>query len=227
MENKEVVDAQAMLIKDNPLRVAYIGAGPIDWYADLGDPESVADASIINDAAWSNANVGVTLTIAGDSEEGALYWEADYDWTKDILITANLASGGGDGGDGFFIYFGASAGQVSTGAGSGSINVFIDEFNSDSVKVYNGDTLVSTYSFGSTMDTGEFRNWQILHQYNGGDRTVQFFCNGVHICKLETGAWTQGGNLVGVSAFTGTANNAHYCRAFSVKFAGPFIAMNA
>jgi hypothetical protein len=227
MENKEVVDAQAMLIKDNPLRVAYIGAEPIDWYADLGDPESVADASIINDAAWSDEDVGVTLTTASENENGALYWDADYDWTKDILVTATLASGGGDGGDGFLVYFGASDGMVGPETGYGSISVFIDEYNSDSVKVYNGNSLVSTYSFGSTMDTGEFRNWQILHQYNGGSRTLQVLCNGVHICKLATGAWTQGGNLVGVSAYTGSADNLHYCRAFSVKFAGPFIAMNA
>lgn len=227
MENKETVDAQAMLIKDNPLRVAYIGAEPINWYADLGNPSSVASGNIINNATYVDEDYGVRLTPAIDNEGGALYWNADYDWTKDILITANLASGGGDGADGAIIYFGASDGQVSAGTGYGSISVFMDEYNGDVIKVFNGNTQLGVYSFNNAIDSGEFRNWQILHQYNGGDRTVQFFCNGVHVCKLATGAWTQGGNLVGVSAFTGSANNNHWCRSFSVKYAGPFIAMNA
>lgn len=227
MENKETVDAQAMLIKDNPLRVVYIGAEPINWYADLGDPTSVAGASIINNATYLDENYGVRLTQSSDNEGGALCWNADYDWTKDILITATLASGGGDGADGNIIYFGASNGQVYPGNGYGSISVFMDEFNSDIIKVFNGDAQIGAYSFNNAIDTGEFRNWQLLHQYNGGNRTVQFLCNGVHVCKLETGSWTPGGNLVGVSAYTGGSNNNHWCRALSVKYAGPFIAMNA
>ena len=227
MENNEQVEAQAMLIKDNPFRVASIGADAIDWYADMGNPTSVAGATLSNNASYDGNNLGVILTPAADSEGGALSWDETFDWDKDILITANLAAGDGDGGDGILMYLGASDPQVGPGNGYGSLNVFIDEFNSDTIKVYNGDTLLETYSFGTTIDTGEFRNWQLLSRNLGGTRTLRLYCNGVHIFQVETGAWTQGGNLVGVSAYTGASNNLHLCRAFSVKYAGPFLAMNS
>lgn len=215
-----------MLIRANPLQPVSLGDVVIDWHSAMGDPTS-ADAQFAGNAYFSSTNIGVILTDANNGEAGSLSWDRAYDYTRDIYISAVLRSGEGTGADGFIFFFGASGGVMVPGVGNGGISVVLDEYNSDIVKIYNNNDLLATFSSYVTMDNNIYRNWEIVYKYETeSSRMLSVLMDGVLICKVDLGAWTPGGECIGVSGWTGAANNVHAVRSFKVKSAQPWLAIN-
>lgn len=226
MEDQNQVEAQAMLIRANPLQPVSLGDTIIDWHSSMGDPTS-SDGQLAGNAYFSSNNIGVVLTDAVNGEAGSLSWDRAYDFTRDIYISAVLRSGEGDGADGFLLFFGASGSVMVPGVGNGGIGVYLDEYNDDVIKVYNNNDLIATFSSYVTLDNNAYRKWELVYKYETeSSRMLSVLMDGVLICKVDLGSWMPGGECLGVSGWTGAANNVHACRGFMAKSAQPWLAIN-
>ena len=228
MENKNEIEAQGMLIHNNPFQQVSIGDTTIDWVASDGDPTDVNNASLSGDAYFDNNDQGVVLTDAVDGTSGYLYWNRDYDYTRSILITTTTRAGGGDGADGITIFFGGNDGS-SAGSNQGGISVFIDEYNSNSIKIYKaGSQLDSeTYYPLKVLDDNTYNNWELVYEYRDSSSIILHLkMNGNYVFRKNIATWTPNGTYIGISAFCGTSNNVHSVKAFQVKSANVWLATN-
>ena len=220
------VDAQAMLIHDNPFRHISIGDSVIDWVSSDGDPSSVAGAFISGNAAWTDTDDGVTLTPASDTQAGYLHWVKTFDYTKDLLITATTKAGGGDGADGITIFFGCDD-VSSAGDAEGGINVYFNEFDNDIIQTYKNGVLVSQYSAFKTLDDNTYNEWQLVYQWQDADNIfLHIFMNGRYIGRDNLAPWTSAGGYIGISGVCGSNNNVHAVKAFAVKSANVWLNIN-
>jgi hypothetical protein len=226
MENKEI-EAQGMLIRDNPFqRVGLGNDSTINWMASDGNPTLVAGASIGSDAAYVDNNFGVRLTPASDNKVGYLYWQKSYDLNNSMIINTVLRSGGGDGADGFTIFYGGDGGS-SGSSDEGGISIYLDEYNSDVIKIYKAGVLVDEFGASETLDSNNFNAWTIVHEHVGTDYIyLHVLMNGKYVCKINLAPWTKAGDYIGVSGVCGSANNEHWVRAFQVKNAAAWLAAN-
>jgi hypothetical protein len=226
MENQNQVEAQAMLIRANPIQPISLGDTVIDWHSTMGSPTD-EDGEFAGNAYYSNANIGVVLTEAVNAEAGSVSWDRAYDYTRDIHITAALRSGEGSGADGFIFFFGSSGSVMVPGVGNGGISVVLDEYNDDVIRIYNDNSLIGTYNAYQALDNNSYRRWEIIYKYKTeSSRILSVLMDGVLICKLDLGSWTPGGECIGVSGWTGGSNNVHVVRSFSAKSAQPWLAIN-
>jgi hypothetical protein len=230
---KEIIDGkvaiQATLKRSSPVSKVSIGDAPIDWCADQGDPSIVAGATISDDAFYDTINNGVVLTEDIDEQLGYLYWEKNYDYNKNIYIRATTYSGEGDGADNITIFMGSNS---AGGGTNGSISVYIDEDDGDTVKVYKNNSLIEdAISTNQTLDDATYRVWEIIYEYASATEQYLHVCmNNVKILRynmyLSGGVWIPGGNYIGIYGVTGTDNNFHICRSFKVMSANPWLAIN-
>lgn len=226
MENKEL-EIQGMLIKDNPF--AKVGLGndsTINWIASDGNPTVVADATLSGDAVFNNTDVGVRLTPATDNKLGYLYWQKGYDLTNSMIINAVVRAGSGDGADGITLFYGGNN-VSSMNSNQGGISVYLDEYNSDVVKIYKSGVSVGTFNTYETLDNNQFYAWTLVHEHVGTDHIyLHVLMNGKYVCKVNLAPWTKAGDFIGVSGVTLADNNAHWVRAFQVKNAAAWLAAN-
>jgi len=227
MENDKQVEAQGMLIKNNPFEQVSIGDLTIDWVANDGDPTD-GDANISNSAYFDDIDQGVVLTPALDNQTGYLYWNRDYDYSRSILIEATTRAGGGDGADGITLFFGANA-PSSNNSNDGGISVYIDEYNNDTIKIFKSGTLVDseTYLALKTLDDNTYNNWQLVYEYRDSSNIILHLkMNGNYVFRKNIATWTPAGNYIGISGVCGGANNVHSVKAFQVKSANVWLAVN-
>jgi hypothetical protein len=228
MENKNEIEAQGMLIHNNPFQQVSIGDTTIDWVASDGDPTDVNDASLSDDAYFDNIDQGVVLTPAADAKSGYLYWNRDYDYTRSILIAATTRAGGGDGADGITIFFGGDD-VSSAGSNQGGISVFIDEYNSDVIKIFKSGSLLGSESYLAlkTLDDNTYNNWEVVYEYKDSASIILHLkMNGNYVFRKNIATWTPNGTYIGISGFCGTSNNVHSVKAFQVKSANVWLATN-
>lgn len=226
MENHEV-EALGMLIKANPFSRVGLGADTtINWIASDGDPSSVEGATISGDAAFINTDAGVKLTPASDNTVGYLYWQKSYDLNNSMIINAVLRAGAGDGADGITIFYGGD-GISSVDSDQGGISIYLDEYNSDVVKIYKAGVLIDEFGVYETLDDNHYKSWTFVHEHVGTDYIyLHVLMNGKYICKVNLAPWTKAGDYIGVSGVCGGANNEHWVRAFQVKNAAVWLAAN-
>lgn len=247
MENQEEVLAQVKLIHANPLANKNIGDSPIDWDSSMGDPTSVSDASFngVNfTPLFVNAAFGVKLTDNNDDRKGSLYWDKEFDYTRNIHFSGVIAIGGGDGADGMTVFFGCDNNLTSANDATNGIAIYFDEYaggggGTSVLKVYkNGSQVYETYA---DIPTGDFdlrcyldddyqsRQYDIIYNYiDASHAELTVLLDKVFICKLDVGSWVEdAGSYVGISAWCGGDNNEHWVKNFQVKSATPWLLLNS
>lgn len=226
MENNEI-EAQGMLIRDNPFQRVGLGADTtINWIASDGNPATVAGATIGGHAAYVDNNYGVKLTPALNNKLGYLYWQKSYDLNNSMIINATLRAGAGDGADGFTIFYGGDD-VSSNNSNEGGISIYLDEYNSDLISIYKAGSLLDQFGASETLDNNSFNAWTFVHEHVGTDYIyLHVLLNGKYVCKVNLAPWTKAGDYIGISGVTGAANNEHWVRAFQVKNAAAWLAAN-
>lgn len=235
MENNEV-QAQVELIHSDALADQNIGDTPIKWDSCMGDPTAVANAEFDGNnftAYYENINLGVYLTEATPDTKGSLYWDKDFDYTKNIYISGTFLAGGegastGDG-DGITVFFGADNDLTIANDATNGISVFFDEYNDDTVKVYkNGSLIDTTFYTNLTLDDYQWRKFEVIYEYvNDSSAFVQVQIDNVYVCRVDVGSWAgDAGTYIGASGFCGSADNNHQCKSFNVKSANPWLKLN-
>lgn len=234
MENNEV-QAQVELIRSDALADQNIGDTPIKWDSCMGDPEAVANAEFDGNnftAYYDNINQGVYLTEATADTKGSLYWDKDFDYTKNIYISGTFLAGGEgavDDGDGITVFFGVDDSLTVSSDATNGIAVFFDEYNDDVVKVYkNGVLIDTTFNTNLTLDDLQWRKFEIIYEYiDSSSAFVQVQIDNVYVCRVDVGSWVgDAGTYVGASGWCGAAENNHQCKSFDVKNANPWLALN-
>jgi hypothetical protein len=221
MENNQEVTAQGGKIghrsgKSNrdPLRPVNIGDSKIFWNACQGAPWDVdPDANYDGDASYDNHNTGLILTPNSANQSGAVYWDRQYDLTKDIYLKGTFLAGLGTGGNncgiyvcGVYVYFNDT---------DNSIYVETSGFTSDGY--FSGDILGDT----------TWRTFEVIYEYKKSDVIyVTVLMNGKHICRVDIGGGYTTEPAVGVFANTATLTNIHYCKSFEVRSAIPWLTIN-
>jgi hypothetical protein len=220
--------AQGNLIHPNYLQYQSIGDTDINWVASDGNPTSVAGAQATGNAYYDNTDQGLVLTDAVDGQGGYLYWQKSYDYTKNIIISATTRAGGGDGADGITIFFGGD-GASSAGSNQGGISVFIDEYNSDVIKIFRSGSLLDSESYLAlkVLDDNTYNNWELVYEYKDSDHIILHLkMNGNYVFRKNISPWTPNGTYIGISGFCGTNNNVHSVKSFQVKSARGWLALN-
>jgi hypothetical protein len=235
VENNEV-QAQVELIRSDALADQNIGDTPIKWDSCMGDPEAVANAEFDGNnftAYYDNINQGVYLTEATTDTKGSLYWDKDFDYTKNIYISGTFLAGGegalNDDGDGITVFFGVDDSLTVSSDATNGIAVFFDEYNDDVVKVYkNGVLIDTTFYTNLTLDDFQWRKFEIIYEYiDSSSAFVQVQIDNVYVCRVDVGSWVgDAGTYVGASGWCGAAENNHQCKSFDVKNANPWLALN-
>lgn len=234
MENNEV-QAQVELIRSDALADQNIGDTPIKWDSCMGDPEAVANAEFDGNnftAYYDNINQGVYLTEATTDTKGSLYWDKDFDYTKNIYISGTFLAGGEgavDDGDGITVFFGVDDSLTVSSDATNGIAVFFDEYNDDVVKVYkNGVLIDTTFNTNLTLDDLQWRKFEIIYEYiDSSSAFVQVQIDNVYVCRVDVGSWVgDAGTYIGASGWCGAADNNHQCKSFDVKNANPWLALN-
>lgn len=236
MENKEEVIAQVELIHSDALTDQNIGDTPIKWDSCMGDPTAVANAEFDGNnwsAYYDDANDGVYLTEAIADIIGSLYWDKQFDYTKNIYISGTFLAGGegalNDDGDGITVFFGVDDSLTVSSDATNGIAVFFDEFNDDVVKVYkNGVLIDTTFYTNLVLDDFQWRKFEIIYEYiDSSSAFVQVQIDNVYVCRVDVGSWVGGaGTYVGASGWCGSADNEHLCKSFDVKSATPWLKLN-
>ena len=229
MENQ--VEAQVDLIHANPLANQNIGDDPIYWDSSMGDPSAVANAifdGINFTAYYSNVYEGVYLTESTNDTSGYMFWDKNFDYTKNLILEGAFSAGEG-GADGIVIYFGSTAQKTLNTTEPNGIAVFFDEYNGDIIKVYK-DGNQQDIDFDSTvvLDDYRWRNYTVVYEYvDDSNAYVTVLIENVFMCRVNVGSWvSSAGNYVGVSAWCGAQSNDHLCKSFRVKSATPWLTMN-
>ena len=235
MENNEV-QAQVELIRSDALADQNIGDTPIKWDSCMGDPEAVANAEFDGynfTAYYDDINQGVYLTEATDDTKGSLYWDKDFDYTKNIYISGTFLAGGegavNDDGDGITVFFGVDDSLTVSSDATNGIAVFFDEYNDDVVEVYkNGVLIDTTFYTNLTLDDLQWRKFEIIYEYiDSSSAFVQVQIDNVYVCRVDVGSWVgDAGTYIGASGVCGSADNNHQCKSFDVKNANPWLALN-
>lgn len=235
MENNEV-QAQVELIRSDALADQNIGDTPIKWDSCMGDPEAVANAEFDGNnftAYYDNINLGVYLTEATADTKGSLYWDKDFDYTKNIYISGTFLAGGeglvNDDGDGITVFFGVDDSLTVSSDATNGIAVFFDEYNDDVVKVYkNGVLIDTTFYTNLTLDDLQWRKFEIIYEYiDSSSAFVQVQIDNVYVCRVDVGSWVgDAGTYIGASGVCGSADNNHQCKSFDVKNANPWLKLN-
>ena len=235
MENKEV-QAQVELIHSDALADQSIGDTPIKWDSCMGDPTAVANAEFDGNnwsAYYDDANAGVYLTEAIADIKGSLYWDKEFDYTKNIYISGTFLAGGEgastDDGDGITVFFGVDNSVTISNDATNGIAVFFDEFNDDTVKVYkNGVLIDTTFYTNLALDNFQWRKFEIIYEYvSDSSAFVQVQIDNVYVCRVDVGSWVgDAGTYIGASGFCGSADNEHLCKSFDVKSATPWLKLN-
>ena len=235
MENKEV-QAQVELIHSDALADQSIGDTPIKWDSCMGDPTAVANAEFDGNnwsAYYDDANAGVYLTEAIADIKGSLYWDKEFDYTKNIYISGTFLAGGEgastDDGDGITVFFGVDDTVTISNDATNGIAVFFDEFNDDTVKVYkNGVLIDTTFYTNLPLDNFQWRKFEIIYEYvSDSSAFVQVQIDNVYVCRVDVGSWVgDAGTYIGASGFCGSADNEHLCKSFDVKSATPWLKLN-
>jgi hypothetical protein len=235
VENNEV-QAQVELIRSDALADQNIGDTPIKWDSCMGDPEAVANAEFDGNnftAYYDNINLGVYLTEATADTKGSLYWDKDFDYTKNIYISGTFLAGGeglvNDDGDGITVFFGVDDSLTVSSDATNGIAVFFDEYNDDVVKVYKNGVLVDTTFYTNlTLDDLQWRKFEIIYEYiDSSSAFVQVQIDNVYVCRVDVGSWVgDAGTYIGASGVCGSADNNHQCKSFDVKNANPWLALN-
>jgi hypothetical protein len=221
MENNQEVTAQGGKIghrsgKSNrdPLRPVNIGDSKIFWNACQGAPWDVdPDANYDGDASYDNHNTGLILTPNSANQSGAVYWDRQYDLTKDIYLKGTFLAGLGTGGNncgiyvcGVYVYFNDT---------DNSIYVETSGFTSDG------------YDSGDILGDTTWRTFEVIYEYKKSDVIyVTVLMNGKHICRVDIGGGYTTEPAVGVFANTATLTNIHYCKSFEVRSAIPWFSIN-
>jgi hypothetical protein len=235
VENKEV-QAQVELIHSDALADQSIGDTPIKWDSCMGDPTAVANAEFDGNnwsAYYDDANAGVYLTEAIADIKGSLYWDKEFDYTKNIYISGTFLAGGEgastDDGDGITVFFGVDNSVTISNDATNGIAVFFDEFNDDTVKVYkNGVLIDTTFYTNLPLDNFQWRKFEIIYEYvSDSSAFVQVQIDNVYVCRVDVGSWVgDAGTYIGASGFCGSADNEHLCKSFDVKSATPWLKLN-
>lgn len=228
MDAENDLVAQGNLIHPNYLQYQSIGDTDINWVASDGDPSSVAGATISGNANFDGTDEGVWLTPATNGTTGYLYWQKDYDYTKNIIMSATTRAGGGDGADGITFFLGASDTVSHDGEGHGSISVYLDEYDGDTISVYKNDEVLQgpACSALKTLDDNTYNFWEIVYEYKDTDNIfVHVLMNKRYVSRVNVAPWTPGGNYIGISAWCGGQNNVHSVKSFQVKSARGWIAL--
>ena len=220
------VASQAELIHTNSVGSINLRDTQIDWCADKGDP-TVVDGIMSGDAYYDSVGAGVILTPNSDNTEGHLYWQKNYDLTKNIYIRTTTYSGEGTGADGITIYLGTTE-ETTSNEASGGIAVYIDEFNDDTVKVYkNGVLQQDLFYTNDTLDNQTFRLWEIIHEYVANDESyLHVLMNNTLICRVPLDGFVPSGNFVGIGGLCIGLNNYHICRSFALMSGNPWLKVN-
>jgi hypothetical protein len=228
MSDQNEIKAQAAVIYPDYLRHFDIGDTDINWVASDGDPSSVAGAQIGSDAYFDNIDQGVVLTPAVDAKFGSLYWQKDYDYTRSILIAATTRSGGGDGADGITIFFGGD-GASSIASDEGGISIYIEEYNSDVIKIFKSGSLLGSESYLAlkTLDDNTYNNWEVVYEYKDSASIILHLkMNGNYVFRKNIATWTPNGTFIGISGVCGSQNNTHSVKSFCVKSARAWLHYN-
>jgi len=236
VENKEEVIAQVGLIHSDALADQNIGDTPIKWDSCMGDPAAVANAEFDGynfTAYYENINEGVYLTEATADTKGSLYWDKDFDYTKNIYISGTFLAGGEgastDDGNGITVFFGVDDSLTISSNPTNGIAVFFDEFNENTVKVYkNGVLIDTTFYTNLTLDDYQWRKFEIIYEYmDSSSAFVQVQIDNVYVCRVDVGFLVgDAGTYVGASGWCGSADNNHQCKSFDVKSANPWLKIN-
>jgi len=221
MENNQEVTAQGGRFghrsgKSNPdpLRPVNIGDSKIFWNACQGAPWDVdPNANYDGDASYDNHNTGLILTPNSANQSGAVYWDRQYDLTKDIYLKGTFLAGLGTGGNNCGIYF------------CGLYVYFNDTDNS--IYLQTSGFTSDGYDSGEILGDTTWRTFEVIYEYKKSDVIyVTVLMNGKHICRVDIGGGYTTEPAVGVFANTATLTNIHYCKSFEVRSAIPWFSIN-
>lgn len=200
-----------------------VNPGSFEWNYSKGSPASNS-GTFVGNASWQTDKVQLTPNTG--AQNGKVYWSQDIDWTQPLHISAQVYSGGTvSGGDGIWLFFGASSAAISSGAtytaASTGISVFLNEYGSEGVEVYKNGTKVATLYPLQTIDNSF---WYSIDLYFGKNLDGTRFLDvkthtGDYLGTVELGSFTASGDYLGAGAWTGAASNAHYLRRLLIESA--------
>lgn len=191
------------------------------WNHVEGNPtQNGLGATLVGNASWQTNFV--RLTPAQNNQNGSVYWVKDIDWNAPLHISAQTSAGGGNGGDGIWLFWGATSSAVGSTARAntvaGGISIYYEEIG-DKVQVYKNGTLVQTFSDISTFDNGK---WQVQDVYFGvnsdGTRYLDIrINNGIYLGTVQLGSFSAGGDYFGFGSFTGLSDHNHDVRRILIQ----------
>ena len=191
------------------------------WSFLEGNPtQNGLGATFAGNASWQSNFVRLTTT--SNSQNGQVYWVKDINWDAPLHFSIQTHSGGGNGADGIWLFWGATSSAVGNfgyhNTASGGISIWYDEYN-DRIQVYKNGSLLQTISNISNLDNGK---WQVQDVYFGrntdGTRYVDIHINnGVYLGTVQLGSYSASGDYFGVGALTGGANNNHDVRRILIE----------
>lgn len=154
----------------------------------------------------------IRLTAAITNRHGEYYFQSQLGDYFDVEY--EFYTGGGNGADASWFFWGASAPVTSEeisseGATKGGYTVTADEYGSDEFEIqFNGASLINNTSTGINIDDGTWRTMKISVR----GTTISVFVNGTLVNRYTDIERTLGGNYWGWGARTGGLTNEHRIR---------------
>ena len=151
----------------------------------------------------------VELTSAGNSQNGQIQW-SNMNPGDRLYATFDSWTGGGNGADALWFYWGCSSRPTGEDFNSGGYSFAIDEYNSNQLQLEFNNTRLETKSVGN-IDDSTWHSWIVEYKNN----TITVTRDGTEQFSKVDSARTLS-TLVGWGARTGGLNNRHLVRNMKV-----------
>ena len=189
--------------------------------------------SISGNASWdANQAYGLKLTLATNTQNGNIYWNSStVNYNYDMVITASVGAGGGNGADGQYIFLGCSAVPTSQSNNVGGIHVY-NHYYSNQWEIYVAGTQYIIPFIGEDATNylpSGIRVWNgtypcfynitaKIRRIQNGARMLEIYLNEAYQGSVNISSWSPTGNYFGVTGTTGGSNSQHWVRQLRIDW---------
>jgi len=189
--------------------------------------------SISGNASWdANQAYGLKLTTATNTQNGNIYWNSStVNYNYDMVITASVGAGGGNGADGQYIFLGCSAVPTSQSNNVGGIHVY-NHYYSNQWEIYVAGTQYIIPFIGEDATNylpSGIRVWNgtyvcfynitaKIRRIQNGARMLEIYLNEAYQGSVNISSWSPAGNYFGVTGITGGSNSQHWVRQLRIDW---------
>jgi len=189
--------------------------------------------SISGNASWDATQAyGLKLTPATNTQNGNIYWNSStVNYNYDMVITASVGAGGGNGADGQYIFLGCSAVPTSQATNVGGIHVY-NHYYSNQWEIYVAGTqyiIPFINEEASNYLPSGIRVWNAtyvcfynitvkIRKIQNGARMLEIYLNEAYQGSVNISSWSPAGNYFGVTGITGGSNSQHWVRQLRIDW---------